>query len=270
MITSYQDFFEKCSEGRLKRLLEEEPLSGLPELESRPTTLLMAYIDQSCLDLASKRLLTEEDLAKIDHSLLGSAKIQTMPELPMWFHFKVPQPVFGVESEDPDDSWADERVAACFFYAPFSTGILSRVIVPPMSERPFARTLHSPLWYEWRVDLIDPEGILFSAMRYYYDSRTSHWRKMEESTCPVDECTIKMDQELGYPSIVPCQICQKTLDYYSRWLSTCIHMQLGEQLYLKNIAWEIRKRDISSRTVMPGTGQKSHRKFTTTRRKKKR
>ena len=130
-----------------------------------------------------------------------------------------------------------------------------------IGERPFPKTLQAPQWYEWRLDLIDPEGIFFSALQYYYDVRTGRWRKMEGSTCPVDECSVEMDKELGYPTIAPCRLCLETMDNYSRWITTCLHMQLGQPLYLKSIAWETRKRAFFSRSGVPGSGQKKPRTF---------
>jgi hypothetical protein len=71
-------------------------------------------------------------------------------------------------------------------------------------------------------------------MQYYYDQRSGQWRKMEESTCPMDECTEQLDQDLGSPSIVACPTCQETMDYYTRLLATCLHTQVGTPLTLTN------------------------------------
>lgn len=261
MREAYQEFFERCCEQRLKGWLTAEGPPGESEQEPEQFRQFMAYLDQSCLDLAAKRLITEEDQIRIDQVLLESGAIQVMPQLPVWFHFEVPQPVFDIDPDDQEDPWANERVVALFFRAPFSREVLDRVLIPPLAERRPPKDELAPQWYEWRLDLIDSEGIFFSAMHYYYDLRTGRWRKMEESTCPVDECTSAMDQELGYATIVPCPTCQRAMEYYSRRIATCLHLQFGEPLYLKSTAWEIRKRAFFSRAGAPGAEQKSRRRF---------
>ena len=54
MKEQYQDFFEKCCEQRLNGWLKAEGAPGRSEQERVQS---MAYLDQSCLDLASKRVL---------------------------------------------------------------------------------------------------------------------------------------------------------------------------------------------------------------------
>ena len=132
MQDNYQEFFVRCCEQRLKGWLSASAIPGQSQQEAMQLNQFMAYLDQSCLDLASKRLLTEADLSRIDHHLLGSGRIEHLSELPVWLHLKVPQPVFGMDGEDPDDPWAKERVAAFFFRAQASTEILSRVLVLPI------------------------------------------------------------------------------------------------------------------------------------------
>lgn len=265
----YQDFFEHCCEQRLKAWLEAEGVPGQTEQEREYANHFMAILDQSCLDMATKRLLTEEDLSHIEHTLLTSGVIQEMPQLPVWFHLQVPQPVFGIDPSDQEDSWANERVVAFFFRAQSSREVLSRVLVPPLAGRRLSKTEQPPNWFEWRLDLIDPDGIFFSAMQYYYDMRTGRWRKMEVSTCPVDQCTEEMDHELGYPTVVPCPTCQQAMDHYSRWIATCLQLHLGKEISLKSTAWEIRKRAFFSSAEAPVSGPKKRRKFKVKLRKKR-
>jgi hypothetical protein len=241
---SPQEFFNLCSELRLQGALAMEFPPEIPQEEAETNRLLAALFDQNCLELASKRLLEKKDLSLVDQHLLPSGEIQTLPTRPLWLMLEVPQPVYGVEPEDSGDPWANERLAALFFRAPYSNEAFRHAVTPPVFGLPWKDEDQSPLWYEWRVDMIDSNGVPFRDLAYYYDQRTARWRKMEVATCPWDACGQTMDEELGYPTIVPCPLCQETLDYYTRWLATIIQGNIGKPLFLKWPELEIRKRDL--------------------------
>jgi hypothetical protein len=265
---SPQEFFALCCEQRLRGALEMEVSGEDSAEEATRLRLMMAYFDQSCLELSSKRLLEKEDLSLIDQCLLPSGEIHVLPPRPLWLMLADPQPVYGVDPDDPDDLWADERVAALFFRAPFSTEVLRHAVTSPFFELPWPLEDQAPLWYEWRLDLIDPDGIFFSALQYYYDQRTARWRKMEGSTCPWDACRQALDEELGYPTVIACSQCQEAMNYYSRWLATIIQENRGTTLLLKWTTLEIRKRALLSHTK-PSGAQPGHRVFKARRRLRK-
>jgi hypothetical protein len=236
------EFFNQYCERWWQGASDQEDPSGPEDQGETFGPLLMTYIELSCLDLATKFQVSEQDLGQLSARLLASGRIGSMPQLPVWLYLDVPQPVFGSDPSGEEDPWAGERVAAVYFRAPYSTEVLSRALIPPIGDRPFPKTMQSPLWFEWRLDLVDPQGTFFSAMQYYYDQRTGIWRKMEGTTCPWDECSRAVDAELGYEVVLPCPHCQETMDYYSRWLATFLQGGFGQRLHLRYAAWELRKR----------------------------
>ena len=234
-----------------RNTIEMEPLPNMTPEEVSKARLLFTYIDQTCLALATKRLLKEQDLGRTD-DLLGTGEIQVVPQRTLWLHLEVPQPVYGVDPES-DSAWAHERVAALFFRAQWSPETLAHAFVPPFSERPWTKDdPPAPTWWEWHLDLIDPSGIFYSAYHYYYDQRTTVWRKMEDATCPWDECGMTRDEAMGELVVAPCPECQEAMDYYSRWLATVIGENRGQPLFLENVEYTVRMRALKARVPLRG------------------
>jgi hypothetical protein len=237
MIRNSQAFFEKVCARRMQSYLEVGKAPDGDQEQAEHLAHLMAVLDQTCLDLSTQRLLTASDLQRAERRTRETAVIQPLPPVPLLLLLEEPRPAYGMEPGDGDE-WA---VAALFFRAPWSANVFRQAMIPPLADRSLPEGVNPPNWYEWRLDVIDPNGDSFHEYSYYYDERTCRWRIMETHTCPWEHCVSRWDEELGYEAVVPCEACLQALHYYSLLLSTVVSEGEGLPQALKNVAWQQRK-----------------------------
>jgi hypothetical protein len=189
---------------------------------------MIGYLDQLCFDLAEIRILDGDALDRAGQLFLECATLEAMPRYPVWIEPDDPQPFIGL----PDANGLERRVAALFLRAPFASDVLRRALVPPIVERPWGEGDQSPLWYDWRLDLIDPAGRTFPECTYWYDLRVGKWQVGETHVCPWDACVVKQGAPGEDPSVQLCQQCHATMDYYTRWLATVLKEDVGKILLI--------------------------------------
>ncbi len=255
MKSNSQAYFEKVCARRMQAYLAMEMSPDEDQEQTKHLAQLMAVLDQTCLDLSTQRLLTTSDLQRAEHWRQETAVIQPPLPVPLWLQLEEPQPAYGMEPGEGDE-WA---VAALFFRAPMSAAMFRHALLPPLANRPLPEGVNPPNWFEWRLDVIDPNGDSFHEYSYYYDERTCRWRIMETHLCPWELCARRADEELGYEVVVPCEQCQQALHYYSRLLATVVRENLGQPLALKNVAWERRKQAATHAYALRGSGGKDER-----------
>jgi hypothetical protein len=235
MTSKHQEFFERCCNKRLQTYTERTALKQVAQSHA-----VLAYLDQWCLSCASKRCLEKADL----HSLecFPFDLLRNLPKHPIWVTFVPPQPAYCAGTARNQEA----QIAAAFFYALESPEILRRAFVPPITSRPWHKSDPlTPAWWQWQLDLMALDGTVLTDYRYTYDQRTAQWQKLISSTCPWNQCEYSIDENLEQRIVMTCcNLCQKSMDYYSSWLATLLHHHLGQKLRLKNTAFDSSKKQI--------------------------